>query len=79
MFLATSKESRSTHFLRFCSGISSLPSIYSALLEDFFTAFKGLVFSAIFPLSGIFSALLEDSKKVSLQQGFARYLEYLRN
>ena len=30
--------------------------------------------SSIFPLPSIFSALLEDSEKVSFQQGFVRYL-----
>ena len=46
--------------------------------EYLFSAHRGLkiyTFVAILsPLPSIFSALLEDSKKVSFQRGFARYL-----
>ena len=61
----TSRESRYTVF---CSGL--VPAF-----EYLFSAPRGLFILVVFsPLPGIFSALLEDSKKVSFQRGFARYL-----
>ena len=44
----------------------------AAIVESFYTLF--FFVAVLSPLPSIFSALLEDSKKVSFQRGFARYL-----
>ena len=56
-----------------CNKILWLQTLISpaAIVESFIHFFFVAVLS---PLPSIFSALLEDSKKVSLQRGFARYL-----
>ena len=51
-------------------------SASTTIVESIYT---GFFFVAVFSsLPSIFSALLEDSKKVSFQRGFARYLRLSR-